>query len=141
MKILLMAVIYPFPYSLPGNIRPQSKCKALGCSKPPIVANGFCQQCALDYVMKGRGILLDKKPKMSAKYPAYYKDVSKLEEIDVYAVHHLFNVVDPSGALQHASKKILLSGVRTGNKTKEQDIKEARDTLNRWLAINAPQLV
>jgi len=70
------------------------------------------------------------------KYPKYYKSVKGVDEIDVYAVHALFGIDDCSGALQHASKKLLLSGVRTGGKTKHQDIEEARDTLNRWLAIN-----
>lgn len=69
-------------------------------------------------------------------YPQYFKDVSDLQEIDVYAVHQLFDVDDPSGAIQHASKKLLLSGVRTGGKGKYKDIKEARDTLNRWLQMN-----
>ena len=69
-------------------------------------------------------------------YPQYFKDVSGLDEIDVYAVHQLFAVDDPSGAIQHASKKLLLSGVRTGGKGKYKDIKEARDTLNRWLELN-----
>ena len=73
---------------------------------------------------------------MSAKYPKYYKPVTHLEEVDVYQVHHLFNIEDPSGAIQHASKKLLLSGVRTGKKSKYQDIKEAKDTLLRWLEIN-----
>ena len=73
---------------------------------------------------------------MSALYPKYYKDVSSLTEVDVYRIHHLFNIEDPSGAIQHASKKLLLSGVRTGGKSKFDDIREARDTLNRWLEIN-----
>lgn len=73
---------------------------------------------------------------MSAKYPKYYKDVTNLREIDVYAVHQLFGIDDPSGAIQHASKKLLLSGVRTGGKSKFDDIREARDTLNRWLELN-----
>ncbi|WPK40853.1 hypothetical protein Knedl_CDS0007 [Pseudomonas phage Knedl] len=51
-------------------------------------------------------------------------------------VHKLFDVNDASGALQHASKKILLSGVRTGGKSKLKDIVEARDALNRWIAIH-----
>jgi len=76
---------------------------------------------------------------MSAKYPKYYKDVSHLREVDVYMVHQLFNIEDPSGAIQHASKKLLLSGVRTGGKSKYDDIREARDTLNRWLEINKPK--
>lgn len=71
-------------------------------------------------------------------YPAYHKSVKGLDSIDVYKVHQLFNIQDPSGAIQHASKKLLLSGVRTGGKTQYQDIKEARDTLNRWLDMNAP---
>lgn len=69
-------------------------------------------------------------------YPKYFKDVTTLEHVDIYEVHKLFNIQDPSGAIQHASKKLLLSGSRTGNKSAYQDIKEARDTLNRWLEMN-----
>lgn len=74
---------------------------------------------------------------MSFLYPQYYKDVRRYSEIDVYATHQIFKIDDPSGALQHASKKILLSGVRTGGKSKFKDIREARDTLNRWLELNS----
>ena len=73
---------------------------------------------------------------MSKLYPKYYKDVSDVEELDVYHVHQIFNIQDPSGAIQHASKKLLLSGVRTGGKSFYDDVREARDTLNRWLEIN-----
>lgn len=73
---------------------------------------------------------------MSKLYPKYYKDVSDVEELDVYHVHQIFNIQDPSGAIQHASKKLLLSGVRTGGKSFYEDVREARDTLNRWLEIN-----
>lgn len=76
------------------------------------------------------------KAPMSLLYPKYYKDVSQLNEVDVYQVHKLFNIQDPSGAIQHASKKLLLSGVRTGGKSQFDDIREARDTLNRWLEMN-----
>lgn len=76
---------------------------------------------------------------LSALYPKYFKDTEHLDEVDVYQVHHLFNVQDPSGCIHHASKKLLLSGVRTGGKSKFDDIREARDTLNRWLQINDPQ--
>lgn len=75
-------------------------------------------------------------PSLAELYPQYYKDFSDVTEADVYIVHHKFNIQDPSGAIQHASKKLLLSGVRTGGKSKYDDIKEARDTLNRWLEIN-----
>lgn len=78
-------------------------------------------------------------PSKSQLYPAYFKPVKHLDEVDVYMVHHLFNLQDPSGALHHASKKILLPGVRTGGKSRYQDIKEARDSLNRWLEINGAE--
>lgn len=74
---------------------------------------------------------------LSQKYPKYFKAVGELKEIDVYAVHHLFNIQDSSGAIQHASKKLLLSGSRNGGKTAYQDVKEARDSLNRWLELNS----
>ena len=73
---------------------------------------------------------------LSALYPKYYKAVGDLKSVDVYAVHKLFNIQDPSGALQHASKKLLLSGVRTGGKSMRKDVEEARDSLNRWLQLN-----
>lgn len=66
-------------------------------------------------------------------YPKYYKDVRHLDAVDVYRVHRLFNVTD--NELHHASKKILLCGVRTGCKPARKEIEEARDTLNRWLEI------
>lgn len=76
-----------------------------------------------------------KKVSMADLYPKYFRDVRHLDEMDVYAVHHVFTVNDPSGCLQHASKKILLSGTRNGGKSLAQDIKEARDTLTRKLQL------
>lgn len=77
-----------------------------------------------------------KEESLSAKYPKYYKPVGELTEVDVYAVHKLFDIHDPSGCIHHSSKKLLLSGVRTGGKSAYHDIKEARDTLTRWLQLN-----
>lgn len=59
----------------------------------------------------------------------YFKDVSKLNAIDVYRVLELFEVGDP--AIQHAVKKLLCAGGR-GAKTMPQDVQEAIDSLNRW---------
>lgn len=111
------------------------ECKSIGCELPAIAGEDFCFACReiAAIILANR---LGAAEKLSDKYPQYYKPVGDLEEIDVYAVHHLFNIQDPSGALQHSSKKILLSGVRTGNKSKYKDIKEARDTLTRWLQLN-----
>lgn len=82
-----------------------------------------------------------KKPENADKYPQYFRSVMGITHLDVYGVHKLFNVQDPSGCIQHASKKLLLSGVRTGGKSAYNDIKEARDTLNRWLELyaNSPE--
>ena len=71
-------------------------------------------------------------------YEKYFKDVSGYDVIDVYRTHRIFGLNDE--VLCHASKKLLLSGVRTGGKTLEQDVREARDSLNRWLEMLAEDL-
>lgn len=78
------------------------------------------------------------KENLALKYPQYHKSVAHLDSIDVYTVHQLFGLNDPSGALQHASKKLLLAGQRNGAKPMLKDIEEARDTLTRYLDLNAP---
>ena len=110
---------------------PQKLCKSIGCMNLVIKpTDDFCQDCLGEHYMK------TSEQTMSEKYPQYYKSVGDLTEIDVYTVHHLFNIQDPSGAIQHASKKLLLSGVRTGGKSALKDITEARDTLTRWIELN-----
>lgn len=71
-------------------------------------------------------------------YRKYFKDVSGYDVIDVYRTHRIFGLTDE--VLCHASKKLLLSGVRTGGKSLEQDVREARDSLNRWLEMLAEDL-
>jgi hypothetical protein len=107
-------------------------CKAVNCFHPVFPGEDFCFHCA---PAKEPAMSQDNQT-MSQKYPQYYKKVGALTEIDVYAVHHLFDIQDPSGCIQHASKKLLLSGVRTGGKSALKDIKEARDTLTRWIQLN-----
>jgi len=68
-----------------------------------------------------------------AKYPHYFKDVSKFEAIDVYRVLDLFGVT--SAPVAHAAKKLLCAGER-GDKDFLRDIKEARDALNRLLQMH-----
>lgn len=110
-------------------------CKSIGCSNPSETGQDFCINCSQTNLLKTEDVEDSNRP-MSEKYPKYYKDVGNLTEVDVYAVHHLFAINDPSGAIQHASKKLLLSGVRTGGKSMRKDIQEARDTLTRWLQLN-----
>lgn len=116
-------------------------CATQGCQNLVGNFNCYCSACQPDdfmgvHVSKNLVVSEVGPPELVAKYPKYYKDVSKLSAIDVYGVCGLFGVEDPSGALHHSIKKLLLSGVRTGGKSKQKDITEARDTLNRWLELN-----
>lgn len=113
-----------------------SLCKYIGCPNPASPGQDYCLECSTQVntnVLKNAD---NPTQLLSEKYPQYYKCVGNLTEIDVYAIHHLFNLHDPSGCLHHSSKKLLLSGVRTGGKSAYKDIKEARDTLTRWLQLN-----
>ena len=107
-------------------------CRSLGCDNESSFENDFCGYCLQEI----EEIKPKEKLSLSEQYPNYYKNVEHIAELDVYAVHQLFNIQDPSGCIQHSSKKLLLSGVRTGGKSRYKDIKEARDTLSRWLQLN-----
>ena len=69
------------------------------------------------------------------KYEKYFKDVSRLQSIDIYQVIRLWDIKDHE--LGHALKKIMRCGEGTGGKPVRKDITEARDTLNRWLEIES----
>lgn len=64
------------------------------------------------------------------KHGHYFKDVSKLQTVDVYRVLRLFSVTDP--CIAHAVKKLLVAGGRGAGKTIEKDVTEAIDSLTRW---------
>lgn len=65
----------------------------------------------------------------------YLRDIILTEDgkIDVYAVLLAFNVTCP--ARQHAIKKLLCSGIR-GKGDAEQDLKEAKDAIERSIELN-----
>lgn len=111
-------------------------CKAVGCEShmPNTNLGDFCLSCTVE--LSRPSAISIHTPSMSELYPKYYKDFTGIDEADVYIVHDRFEINDHSGCIHHASKKLLLSGVRTGGKSKFDDIREARDTLNRWLEIN-----
>lgn len=67
------------------------------------------------------------------KHSHYYKDVSHLEFIDVYRVIDLFEVSNP--CIQHAIKKLLVSGGRGGGKDTTKDWQEAIDSVNRAIEM------
>lgn len=66
------------------------------------------------------------------KHSHYFKDVSKLDKIDVYSVLALFEVTDP--CIQHAVKKLLCTGNR-GHKDFNKDVQDSIDSLQRCLEL------
>lgn len=70
----------------------------------------------------------------AAKFNHYFKDVSDIDEVDVYRVCDLFEINDSSGAMHHAIKKLLCAGKR-GAKDYRKDLEEARDSINRKLQM------
>ena len=118
-------------------------CRAIGCNNPVMdPSQDFCfdcQQidcCETDEKMDDQSSSVA-TPSLLDRKPPLFRSVEHLTEVDVFTVHHLFDMNDPSGALHHASRKLLLSGSGSGKKTIYDDIREARDTLTRWLEINA----
>lgn len=69
------------------------------------------------------------------KHSHYFKDVSHLQKLDIYRILRLYNVTDPT--LQHAIKKLLVAGGRGAGKNIETDVREAIDSLNRYLQMQA----
>ncbi len=66
------------------------------------------------------------------KHSHYFKDVSGVDQIDVYAVLRLFEVTDP--CLQHIIKKALCAGKR-GAKDWAKDVQEIADTAQRLIEL------
>jgi len=78
------------------------------------------------YVLQGHAKPLPKN------HSHYFRDVSKLDKIDIYMFLHLFNVTDP--CLQHIIKKAACAGQR-GAKDFDRDVKEICDTAIRLLEM------
>lgn len=70
---------------------------------------------------------------MPRKHSHYFRPIAHLRVIDIYRFLDLFNVTDQ--ALGHAIKKLVVPGMRGGNKTSRKDIEEAIDTLQRKLEM------
>jgi hypothetical protein len=103
------------------------KCDRCGCYLTnDNRVNDLCKACD-DYLEQSQA-------KPSRKHAHYYKDVSKLNAVDVYMVCKLFGVND--AAISHAVKKLLCSGQR-GYKDAKKDIQEAIDTLQRYIEIES----
>ena len=68
----------------------------------------------------------------SSEHKHYFKDVSKLAEVDVYAILYLFEVTDP--CIAHVVKKLLCTGKR-GHKDFERDLQDSIDSLVRCMTL------
>lgn len=101
------------------------KCKSIGCHNH-VVGHDFCEPC------QAKEPPATPQP-LSERYPDQYKSIGDLAEIDVYAVHHLFQIRDSSGCLQEASRKLLMS---SSSLSLVKDVTAARDLLSRWLQLN-----
>lgn len=69
-----------------------------------------------------------------SKYEEYFIDVSRFNKIDIYRYLELLPG-HRGHAIEHAIKKLVLCGVRTGGKPLKKDIIEARDTLSRKIQM------
>lgn len=74
---------------------------------------------------------------LASFFPHYHKDCSEVGSLDVYMVMHLFGVVDDSGSIHHALKKLMVRGER-GVKPGHQDVQEAIFSLIRFMEIHYP---
>lgn len=128
------------------------ECSNPSCKVPTVDTEIYCNNCKsaqiLAKTINSRAEAAQKEStfqqppvaydrRMSDKYPKYYKRIpDNVKEVDIYAVCQMFPVDDPTGCINHARKKLLVPGTRTGGKSFYKDVKEARDTLNRWLELN-----
>lgn len=120
-------------------------CKAIGCSVLVHTGTDFCSDCF---------VLNSSEPTQeSFDFEDYNDDAGRPNpcnkqlirrrkpikdgtDMDVFAVHRLFEINDFSGCIQQASSKLLLSSDNSTCKPRVQDICDARDILNRWLELN-----
>lgn len=118
-----------------------------GAIEVPHGAYDYCYTNGIDFAwtekpadIYGR-LLWQRTPSLNDQYAEiekvrhahYFKDVSDIDEIDVYEVLHRFGVTDP--CLQHIVKKALCAGER-GHKDFHTDLKNIADTAQRMLEIH-----
>ncbi|CAZ66202.1 hypothetical protein [Pseudomonas phage LUZ7] len=106
-----------------------------------ITSKGVVYGVAIEGLPKGYGEAAQpKKAATGAAKPEnrYRREIPQgWTWLDVYRLNTLFPITcDNSGAIDHARKKLLNLGNRSGGKSVRQDVKEARDSLNRWLEDN-----
>jgi len=73
---------------------------------------------------------------VTKEFSHYYRPCP-FDGVDVYRVLLLFGVTDP--CIQHAIKKLLVTGGRTAGKSADKDIHEAIASLKRWQEMRAEE--
>ena len=89
--------------------------------------------CYEDYDRPDLDLILEVVNSETTKHSHYFKDVSKLEKIDVYTILSLYEVTDP--CIQHTVKKLLCTGKR-GHKDFLKDVQDSVDSLVRCIELN-----
>lgn len=111
------------------------QCKSIGCNTQlPKGGPDFCITCREGFRLPRDPQSEESVDAMAEKYPDQFQPVGEAKELDVFAVHHMFRMNDPSGCLHHCSRLLLMSGAQPD----PDDIEQARDALTRWLELNAP---
>ena len=118
-------------------------CKTLGCEHViGQIADDFCEICLRN--TPGPSRIESPQGELSANDPQDPSVTStdhegehlQVKYPDVYAVHHVFEISDPSGAIHHASRILLLCSMPDNRPSQSTQIRKARDLLNRWLNLN-----
>jgi len=120
-------------------------CKSIGCSVIVHTGKDFCPDCqvlnsfdsaqaSLD--LEDDGDDEDRPNPCNKQLIRRRRPIQDGTDMDVFAVHQLFEINDFSGCIQQASSKLLLSSDNSTCKPRVQDISDARDILNRWLELN-----
>lgn len=103
---------------------PSKPCKSIGCSSTVAAGVDFCESCLNNSVSE---------QDLAKRYPDHYRSTGDHAEVDTFAVNQMFGINDPSGCMQFAIHKLLLSG---GRREAHADVRQARDVLTRWLQLN-----
>lgn len=135
------------------SIKPYAPCIKSGCTNEAVMGKVLCNDCdtlskvsqksAAEQAVAQRNKDRIMNTALSTRYPKYYKRVPDgVVDMDTYIINRMFPIDskdDPTGCVLHSRKKLLIPGTRTGGKSFYDDIREARDTLTRYLEIMGPE--
>lgn len=108
-------------------------CKSIGCINEAAKGLEVCTSCKRSFE---KFLKIDKEcPPESNTTQAI-----NIEELDVFAVHQIFELYDPSGAIHEASRLLLTSSQRNDNKTLYEVALEARQVLDRFIQLQEMDL-